>query len=168
MQRGHPEKNLDYTMTNIFPSSFKSQNKSTDYITLFQTYNPITKFNNIIHNSLNDFHDNCLKNAFENKKLLPATRQAKGLQNLLIRAWFDVVPKLSAPPKNIGLCNFQVERWSLHRHNHINSWKEFKFKLKSGRYHIWKHYRYSDFKSRDLIYLITCINYEGINIRETE
>ena len=84
MQRGHPEKNLNYTMTNIFPSSFKRQNKSTDYVTLFQSYNPITKFSNIIHNSLNDFHDNCLKNAFENKKLLLATREAKGLQIFLL------------------------------------------------------------------------------------
>lgn len=41
------------------------------------------------------------KNAFEKKKPLLVTRQAKSSQNLLIRARFDVVPKPIAPSKNI-------------------------------------------------------------------
>ena len=52
---------------------------------------------------LNNFHDNLLKNAFENKKPLLATRQAKYLRNLFIRAQIDVVLKPIVPPKNIGL-----------------------------------------------------------------
>ena len=52
---------------------------------------------------LNNFHDNLLKNAFENKKPLVATRQAKYLRNLFIRAQIDVFLKPIAPPKNIGL-----------------------------------------------------------------
>ena len=102
IQCGHPEEVLDYTMIKLFSPSFKDQNESTDYITFVQPYNPNTKFNkNIINNILNDFHDNLLKKAFRKKKPLLATRQAKSLQNLVIRARIDAVPKRIAPPKNI-------------------------------------------------------------------
>ena len=100
IQRGHPEDALDYTMTKLFSSSFKRQNESTYHSTVVQTYNPNTKFNkNIINNSLLDFHYNLVKNAFERKKPPLATRQAKNLQNILIRTRFDVIPKPIAPPK---------------------------------------------------------------------
>ena len=161
---GHPEEVLDYTMTKVFSSSFKSQNESTDYITFVQTYNPNTKFNkNIINNTLNDFHDNLLKKAFEKKKPLLANKQAKSFQNFLIEGRFDVVPKPIAPQKYIELYNSQDKRCLLHCHNYINPYKEFKFKLKSGRYYI-----YFDCKSRDVICLIICINCEGTYTEETE
>ena len=44
------------------------------------------------------------------KKALLATRQAKSLQNLLVRERFDVVPERMAAPKNIGLYNFEHKR----------------------------------------------------------
>ena len=104
IQLGHPEKVIDYRMTKLFSPSFKSQNKSTDYINFVQTCNPNTRFNkNIINNSLNDFHDNLLEKALEKKKPLLATKQAKSLENLFIRALFDVVPKPIAPLKHFGL-----------------------------------------------------------------
>ena len=56
---------------------------------------------NIINNSLNDFHDNSLKNAFQNKKSVLATGYAKLLQDLVIKTRFYLVPKRTALPKNI-------------------------------------------------------------------
>ena len=55
-----------------------------------------------------------------------------------------------------------------HCNNDIDPCKEFKFKLKSGRYYIWKYNRYFDCKSRDVIYFRICINCEGTYIEETE
>ena len=102
IQPGHSEEVLDYTMIKLFSRSFKSQNESSDYITFVQTCNPNTKFKkNITNSSLNSFHNHSLKNAFEKKKPLLATRQAKSSENLLIGARFDIVPKPIAPSKNI-------------------------------------------------------------------
>ena len=56
----------------------------------------------------------------------------------------------------------------LYFHNYINPCKEFKFKLKSARYYIWKYNSYFGSKSRDVIYILICINCEGTNIEETE
>lgn len=123
-------------MTKRFLISFKSQNESNDYITFVQTYNPNLKFNkNIINNSSNIFLDNSLRKAFENKRPLLATRQAKSLQNLLIIGRFDVVPKPVALPKNVGLYNCQDKSCLLQYKNYIKHCKECKFRCKSGRYH---------------------------------
>ena len=98
-------------MTKIFSPSLKNQNESSDCITFVQTCNPNTRFNKrIINNSLNDLHDNSLKKAFENKNSLLATRQAKNVENLFIRARFGVVPKPIAPQKIVGLYNYQDKR----------------------------------------------------------
>ena len=72
--------------------------------------NPNIKFKkNIINNSLNDFHGNSLKKAFEKKKSLLATIQAKSLQNVLIRARFDVVSKPIAPPKILDFTTAKIK-----------------------------------------------------------
>ena len=93
-------------MTKLFSPSFESQNELTDYIDFVQTYNANNKFNkNIINNSLNDFRNNSLKNAFQNKNPLLATSHAKPLENLLIRIRFDLVSTLRASPKSIELYN---------------------------------------------------------------
>ena len=98
------------------------------------------------------------KKVFENKRPLLATRQAESLQNLFIRAWFNVVPKPVALPKSIRLYNCQDKRCLSHYNSYINHLNECEFKLKSGRYHIWKCNRYFDCKSRDVVYLIICLN----------
>ena len=92
-----------------------------------------------------------------------ATRQAKSLQNLLIRARFDVVPKPIAT--NFGSCNCRVFCIATII---LNLAKNLNLKLKSGRYHIWRYNHYFDYKSRDVIYFIIFINCEGTYIRETE
>ena len=46
-----------------------------------------------------------MKKAFENKRPPLASRQEKCSQNLLIRVQFDVIQRLIAPAKNIGLYN---------------------------------------------------------------
>ena len=63
IQRGHPEKVLDYIMTKLLSPSFKSQNRSIEYITFAKNYKPNSKFNKNINNS--DFHNNLLKKAFK-------------------------------------------------------------------------------------------------------
>ena len=84
----------------LFSSSFESQNELADYTDFVQTYNPDNKFNkNIINNSLNDFHDNSLKNAFQGKKPLLGTSHAKLLQNLLFRTRFGLVSTPRPSPK---------------------------------------------------------------------
>ena len=84
----------------LFSPSFESQNELADYTDFVQTYNPDNKFNkNIINNSLNDFHNNSLKNAFQGKKPLLATSHAKLLQNLLFRTRFGLVSTPRASPK---------------------------------------------------------------------
>ena len=134
IQWGQPEDVLDGTMTKPFSPSFKSQTELTDYIDF--VYNK-----NIINNSLNDFHDNSLKNVFQNKKPLLATCHAKLLQNVLIRTRFGLVSTPRASPKNTGLYNCQDKRCRLHYRNYVTTCKEFKFKLKSGRCHTWKYNR---------------------------
>ena len=106
-QYGHPEEVLDYTLTKLLSPSFKFKIES---ITFVQTYNPNRKFNkNIINNSSNIFLDNSLRKAFENKRPLLATRQAKSLQNLFITARYDVVAKPIALPKNLDLTTFKIK-----------------------------------------------------------
>ena len=104
----------------------------------------------------------------EKKKSLLTTRKAKSLQNPLFRAGFDIVPKPISASKGIRLYNGQDERCFLHCCNYINTCKEFIFKLKSGRYYIWKYNHYFDCKSSNVIYLIICINCEGTYTGETE
>ena len=115
---------------------------------------------------MNDFHYNSLKKALEKKKSLLTTRKAKSLQSPLYRAVFDIVSKPISASKGIRLYNRQDKRCFLHCCNYINPCKEFIFKLKSGRYYVWKYNHYFDCKSSNAIYLIICINCEGTYIGE--
>lgn len=84
------------------------------------------------------FKNLLFKKAFMNKRPLLATRQVKNVRNILIRAQFNVVLKPITPSKNIEPYNWQDNRCLLHCSNYIKPFKNFKFKLKSDRYHIWK------------------------------
>ena len=87
IQHGLPKEVQYYTIIKLFSPSWQSQDESTDYIAVVQTYNPSTRFNKNINNILNNFYNNSLKNAFGNKKPLLGTRQVKSLQNILVRPW---------------------------------------------------------------------------------
>ena len=86
-----------------------------------------------------------------NKRPLLATRQVKNVRNILIRAQFNAVLKPITPSKNIEPYNCQDNRCLLNCNNYIKSIKNFKFKLKSDRYHIWKQSCYFNYKSRALM-----------------
>ena len=65
IRRGHPDEFLDYQ---AFLNIIKKP-KWIDRLYFVQTYNSSTKFNKIITNdSINNFYDKSLKNAFEKIK----------------------------------------------------------------------------------------------------
>ena len=95
LKRKHSEKIIDYSFTKLFQPR-KHENNDKNVITFIKTYNPnhqfsFKKFKNCIKKTTNRE----LQKAFNDKKILLATRQPKKLRNLLVRAKFETktIPK---------------------------------------------------------------------------
>ena len=98
--------------------------------------------------------------------------KSKSLQNLLIRAGLDVIPKSIVSPIYIGLYRYQIKGAFYIATVILTLCKEFTLKLNSGRYHGLKYKKfmawYFDFKRRDIIKMIILVYCQGTYIGETE
>lgn len=73
-------------------------------MTFVRTFNPSQSPNfHKIENCLRNLQHPTMKKAFQNKKPLLATRQAKNLRKMLVKAKFQLTPTIVREPRRVGL-----------------------------------------------------------------
>ena len=151
----HPENVIDEALSKLF--SPHPAGKDVEKITFIRTFNPCQVPNfHILDKCLNNLNAPSMKKAFENKAPLSATRQARNLRQMLVKARFELIPEVVERNRQVGLV--PCGKCKFCKLGYIRAAKEIVLIHKNGKRTVWRYNRLFTCDSKNILYVVQCKN----------